>query len=129
MPIISARDQPAPDRQRAESLAARLGQLVRDQGLFLDPAHSDLARLAPGYAPGEFHLAHDYAIRPASAGCAWFTDAELARSLDALAAAQQEDGGWPVTWAQWSPTTASESRPAVTTLALLILRAYDTAGS
>jgi len=119
----------APDRERAESLATRVGQLVRDQGMFLDPAHPDQARLAPGYAPGEFHLAYDYAIRPTSVGRTWFTDAELARSLDALAAAQQEDGGWPINWAQWSPTAASESRPAVTTLALLTLRAYDAGGS
>jgi hypothetical protein len=117
-----------PDRDRAAKQAARLGGLVRDQGLFLDPAHPDRARLAPGYAPGEFHLACDYAIRPASVGRAWFTDAEFARSLDALAAAQQEDGGWPISWAQWSPTTASEARPGVTTLALLTLRAYDAAG-
>ena len=119
----------APDRDRAGRLAARLGELVRDQGLFLDPAYPDQARLAPGYAAGEFHLAYDYAIRPTSVGRAWFTGAEFARSLDALAAAQQEDGGWPINWAQWSLTTASESRPAVTTLALLMLRAYDAAGS
>ena len=119
----------APDRERAESLATRVGQLVRDQGLFLDPAHPEAASLAPGYAPGEFHLACDYAIRPTSVGRGWFTDAEFARSLDALAAAQQDDGGWPINWAQWSPITASESRPAVTTLALLTLRAYDAPGA
>ena len=95
--------------------------------MFLDPAHPERARLAPGYAPGEFHLAHDYAARPTSLGHAWFTDAELARSLEALATAQQQDGGWPINWAQWSPSTASEARPAVTTLALLTLRAYDAA--
>jgi len=117
----------APDRERAEHLAARVGQLVRDQGLFLDPAYPERARLAPGYAPGEFHLAHDYSARPTSLGHAWFTDAELARSLEALATAQQQDGGWPINWAQWSPSTASEARPAVTTLALLTLRAYDAA--
>src|SRR5262252_7634152 len=119
----------APDQERVESLGTRVGQLVRDQGLFLDPAHPEAARLAPGYAPGEFHLACDYAIRPTSVGRGWFTDAEFARSLDALAAAQQDDGGWPINWAQWSPIAASESRPAVTTLALLTLRAYDAPGA
>ena len=119
----------APDRERATSLAAQVGQLVRDQGLFLDPAHPDQARLAPGYAPGEFHLAYDYATRPTSVARPWFTDAEFARSLDALAAAQQQDGGWPISWAQWSPTTATESRPTATTVALLTLRAYDAADS
>src|SRR5215831_5235105 len=71
----------------------------------------------------------DYAIRPTSVGRGWFTDAEFARSLDALAAAQQDDGGWPINWAQWSPIAASESRPAVTTLALLTLRAHDAPGA
>ncbi|NUP33135.1 MAG: hypothetical protein HOU01_15645, partial [Streptomycetaceae bacterium] len=45
-------------------------------------------------------------------------------SLTALAAEQEDDGGWPIRWAQWSPTIRVEARPIVTVEALLTLRAY-----
>ena len=116
----------APDRDRAERIAARLGTLVRDEGLaLLDPAHPELARPAPGYAEGEFHYAYDFAPSPDSLAARWFSKAEIAASLDHLVAAQQEDGGWPVTWRQWAPTTESEARPGVTLEKLHILRAWD----
>ncbi|WP_344677771.1 hypothetical protein [Saccharopolyspora taberi] len=115
-----------PDRSRAESAAGRLGELVRDQRLaVLDPARPEDARLAPGYAPGELHHVYDYAKTPTSLGCSWFSGAELARSLDHLAQAQEEDGGWPVRWRRWSPGAHLESRPVVTIEALSILRAHD----
>ncbi|MFB6892702.1 hypothetical protein ACFCX4_25700 [Kitasatospora sp. NPDC056327] len=115
-----------PDTAWALRAAARLGGLVRDQRIvLLDPARPEEARTAPGYAPGEHHLPHDYARRPDSLARTWFTDAELARGLDHLAAAQQPDGGWPITWAHWSATTESEARPGVTLQALLTLAAYD----
>ncbi len=88
------------------------------------PDHPERARLAPGYAPGEYHLPYDYAPRPDSLARAWFADAEVARSLDHLATAQQSDGGWPINWAQWSPTVEAEARPGVTLKALLTLRVY-----
>ncbi|QMU76263.1 hypothetical protein GXW83_11420 [Streptacidiphilus sp. PB12-B1b] len=118
----------APDQAHAAEQTARLGSLVREQRLvLLDPDHPEQARPAPGYAPGEHHLPYDYAPTPQSPARAWFTDAELARGLDALAAAQEPDGGWPIRWAQWAPTTAVESRPGVTLEALLTLRAWDNA--
>ncbi|MEV4558326.1 hypothetical protein AB0K51_15230 [Kitasatospora sp. NPDC049285] len=119
----------APDRAWARRQAARLGAAVREQGLvLLDPAHPEQVRPAPGYAPGEYHLPHDYAPRPDSLARAWFTDAELERGLAHLAAAQQPDGGWPINWARWSAATESEARPGVTLGALLTLRAYDETG-
>lgn len=114
-----------PDRVWAAQQARRLGGLVREQRLvLLDPAHPEQARLAPGYAPGEYHLPYDYAPRPDSLARAWFTDAEMARSLDRLAAVQQPDGGWPINWARWSSTAEVEARPGVTLKALLTLRAH-----
>ena len=114
-----------PDRRRAEAAADRLGGLVREQRLVvLDPARPEDARLAPGYAPGELHHVHDYAKRPTSLGCSWFSGTELARGLDHLAELQEEDGGWPVRWRQWAPGTHLEARPVVTLEALLILRAH-----
>jgi hypothetical protein len=114
-----------PDRPRAEAAAARLGRLVREQRLaVLGPERRDTWPVAPGYAPGEHHFPHDYARTPDSLARAWFTDEEMARSLDFLAAEQRPDGGWPVTWRQWAPGPALEARPAVTIEALRTLREY-----
>lgn len=114
-----------PDRARAEAAADRLGRLVREHRLAaLDPERLDAYPVAPGYAPGEHHFPHDFAKSPHSLARAWFTDEEMARSLDHLAAQQQEDGGWPIGWLQWAPTTALEARPRVTIEALRTLRAY-----
>ena len=114
-----------PDRPRAEAAADRLGRLVREQRLAaLDPRRLDAYPVAPGYAPDEHHFPHDFAPNPGSLARAWFTDDELERSLDHLAAGQQEDGGWPVRWYRWAPAPALEARPMVTIEALRTLRAY-----
>ncbi|MET7646901.1 hypothetical protein ABZS83_25395 [Streptomyces sp. NPDC005426] len=115
----------APDRPRAEAAADRLGRLVRDQRLVvLDPTRRAEYPVAPGYAPGEQHFPYDYARAPESLARRWFTEAEMDRALDHLAAGQQADGGWPVTWRQWAPGTALEGRPLVTLRALQTLHAY-----
>ncbi|MFC9677248.1 hypothetical protein ACFRAI_40625 [Streptomyces sp. NPDC056637] len=115
----------APDRPRAEAAADRLGRLVREQRLaLLDPGQPEAYPVAPGYAPGEHHLPHDYAKAPESLARAWFTDEEMARSLDFLTGEQQDDGGWPIRWRQWAPAVALEARPVVTVEALRTLRAY-----
>ncbi|MBC7273701.1 MAG: hypothetical protein H5T76_34220 [Streptomyces sp.] len=117
-----------PDRPRAEAAADRLGRLVREHRLaVLDPEHLDAHPVAPGYAAGEHHFPHDYARGPRSLARAWFTDDEMARSLDFLAAAQQEDGGWPVTRRRWAPTAVTEARPMVTIEALRTLRSHGRA--
>ncbi|MFC9281948.1 hypothetical protein [Streptomyces collinus] len=114
-----------PDRPRAEAAADRLGRLVREQRLAaLDPDRLDACPVAPGYAPGEHHFPHDFARTPRSLARAWFTDEEMARSLDFLAAEQQEDGGWPIRWRRWAPVPALEARPMVTIEALRTLRAH-----
>ncbi|MGA5321772.1 hypothetical protein ACPCIU_15135 [Streptomyces seoulensis] len=115
----------APDRARAEAAADRLGRLVRERRLAaLDPDQLDAYPVAPGYAPGEHHFPHDFARTPDSLARAWFTDEEMARSLDFLAAEQDEDGGWPVRWRRWAPAPALEARAGVTIEALRTLRAY-----
>ncbi|MGW5633507.1 hypothetical protein [Streptomyces sp. NPDC003832] len=118
----------APDRPRAQAAADRLGRLVRARRLAaLDPGDLAAYPVAPGYAPAEHHFPHDYARAPHSLARAWFTDDEMARSLDFLAAGQREDGGWPIRWRQWSPGPALEARPLVTIDALHTLRAYGRA--
>ncbi|MGW1009463.1 hypothetical protein ACWD4X_05335 [Streptomyces termitum] len=115
----------APDRSRARAAADRLGRLVRAQGLaVLDPDRPEDFPVAEGYAPGEHHFPHDYARVPDSLARDWFTDEELGRSLDFLAAEQAEDGGWPIRWRAWAPGSALEWRPVVTIEALRTLRAY-----
>ncbi|MFI0537963.1 hypothetical protein ACH3VS_03645 [Streptomyces sp. WSLK1-3] len=109
----------APDRSRAQATADRLGRLVRERRLVaLDPSNLD------GSAPDEHHFPHDYARTPDSLARGWFTDEEMSRSLDFLAAAQQEDGGWPTRRRRWAPTVAHEARPMATIRALRTLRAY-----
>ena len=115
----------APDRTWAAEQADRLGKLLREQRtVLLDPAHPEDAVITPGYAEGEYHLPYDYAPTPESLARAWFSDAEMDRGLDHLAASQYPDGGWPINWAKWSPTTEMEARPLVTVKALRVLRAY-----
>ncbi|MEY9863980.1 hypothetical protein ABH935_009634 [Catenulispora sp. GAS73] len=115
----------APDRAWAREQADRLGKLLREQRMvLLDPAHPEDTPVAPGYAPGEYHLPYDYAPSPDSLARAWFSDEEMRRSLDHLAASQDPDGGWPITWAKWSATTEVEARPGATVKALRVLRAY-----
>ncbi|MEW2622347.1 hypothetical protein [Streptomyces sp. NPDC048106] len=114
-----------PDRPRAEAAADRLGRLVRARRLAaLDPDRADARPVAPGHAPGTRHFPHDFARSPASLARAWFTDAEMARSLDHLAAEQQEDGGWPIRRRPWAPVPALEARSLATIEALCTLRAY-----
>ncbi|WP_330282098.1 hypothetical protein [Streptomyces sp. NBC_00588] len=124
-----------PDRPRAEAAADRLGRLVRAQRLaVLEPDRLDMWPVASGYGPGEHHFPHDYAKTPGSLARAWFTDAEMARSLDHLADAQQDDGGWPLLphastrgWHPehpWAPGTSLEARPMATIEALCTLKAH-----
>ncbi|MFJ3234565.1 hypothetical protein [Streptomyces sp. NPDC086787] len=114
-----------PDRPRAEASADRLGRMVREQRIAaLDPGMLEDYPVAPGYALGEHRFPHDFARTPRSLARAWFTDEEMARSLDFLAGEQREDGGWPVHRRPWAPGTVLETRPMATIEALRTLRAY-----
>jgi hypothetical protein len=108
----------ARDRERASAAAERIGRLVREQGL--------VGAQPEGYSPGEIHHPHDFARSPDSLARVWFTDAEIDASLEHLAKEQREDGGWPVTWAIWTPAIEVEWSGLVTISALKILRAYGT---
>jgi hypothetical protein len=105
----------APDRERAQAAAERIGRLVREQGLIGGEF---------GGQPGEVHAATDFSHRPDSLARRWFSDAEMEAALDALEAEQQENGGWRVKWIDGpTPATAGEWTE-VTLNALLTLRAY-----
>ncbi|HLI07681.1 MAG TPA: hypothetical protein VKV40_14005 [Ktedonobacteraceae bacterium] len=53
-----------------------------------------------------------------------FSDELIAAHLDALAAAQQKDGGWQCNWFAWNPVAALEWRGVVTIEAPVMLRNY-----
>jgi hypothetical protein len=105
-----------PDRARAERAAARLGELTTEQRL--------VGTQPEGYSPGEIHHPHDFARRPDSVARAWFSDAEMETSLDHLESRQGENGGWPITWAVWTPAIEIEWSGLMTIAALKTLRAY-----
>ncbi|CAA9326791.1 MAG: FIG01124587: hypothetical protein [uncultured Gemmatimonadaceae bacterium] len=115
----------APERRRAERAAERLGCLVREQRLVLpDPDARAEDHTAPGYGPGEVHTPLDYAPTPTGLARRWFSDAALARDLDALERGQGADGGWRFTWREWNAATTLAWRGVVTIRALTLLRAY-----
>ena len=70
------------------------------------------------------HYPLDYAPRPDSLARSLFADEIVERQLDALAARQQADGGWPINWLVWTPATQLEWRAVMTIAALQTLRAY-----
>ncbi len=106
--------QHAPDRARAEAKFARIADRMQSANLVtLDPA-------APGYVKKPL----DWAPTPASPARRLFDDDVMAAHLDALLAAQAEDGGWPITWETVGPGAALEWRGMATLQALKTLRAY-----
>jgi hypothetical protein len=105
----------APDRERAEAAAERIGRLVHEQGLVGGEF---------GGQPGEVHAATDLAPRPDTLARRWFGEEEMRAALDRLEAEQQADGSWRVQWID-GPTPATAGEWAEVTLnALLTLRAY-----
>ncbi len=102
------------DRERAEQVFARVGPKILEQKLVtLSPTTEE-----------ETHSPLNFATRPQSLARRLFSDEVIETHLDALAAAQQEDGGWQFNWLAWNPATALEWRGVVTLEALVTLRAY-----
>lgn len=103
-----------PDRERAEQVFARIGPKILEQGLVtLQPSTQE-----------ETHSPLNFAPRPESLARRLFSEEVIAVHLDALASAQQEDGGWQFNWLAWNPAAALEWRGIVTIEALVTLRAY-----
>ncbi|WP_424185508.1 hypothetical protein ACOBQX_26995 [Actinokineospora sp. G85] len=111
----------APDRDRAEPLARRLGELVRASG---HVRVADQGGPAEGYAADEVKRPYDYAVAPDSLARRWFTDEEFAESLDHLVQSQSEDGGWRVNWPAWTPVVEFEWAGSYTVDTLVLLRAF-----
>lgn len=103
-----------PDRSRADDVAAKAGAHLGSLQMFrLDPAE-------PGYGVTPLH----YAPAPDSPWSGLFEPSVIEAHLDALAADQLEDGGWPISWEPIGPAARYDCRGAETLRALRTLRAY-----
>jgi len=101
-----------PDRERAEQAWRTFGPMILAGGhVALDPQ-----------ADGEVTSPLAVAPRPASLARSLFSAEVIDSHLDALAAAQQPDGGWGFTFASWTPITTPEWRGWATIEALVTLR-------
>jgi len=104
----------APDRPGAEREFERIAERIFAAKLVeLDPE-------ATGYVKKPL----DWAPTPESWCRHLFDDRVIAAHLDALAANQQPDGGWTISWPPVSPLVELEWRGSVTVDALKTLRAY-----
>jgi hypothetical protein len=107
------------DRRRAVQFIEQVAAAIPTASYFsLDPPE-------PGgdYALTPLHLAP----RPGSLAGGLFSPDLLRAHLDALAAAQQPDGGWPITWEPPGIAARQEWRGRVTLEALCVLHAYGRA--
>ncbi|WP_020577594.1 hypothetical protein [Actinopolymorpha alba] len=102
-----------PDRERAERSYAAIGSRFDELGLFL-PMPGE------GYGLTPLHIAPT----PDSPRRGFFSDAAIAAHLEALKAAQQPDGGWPISWEPPGPAAELEWRSIETLRVLRVLTAY-----
>jgi hypothetical protein len=79
-------------------------------------------------ATGYVHMPLEWAPTPQSFCARLFRDQVIDTHLDALAARQQPDGGWPLTWEPLSEGATMEWRSYVTLEALKTLKAYGRLG-
>jgi hypothetical protein len=102
-----------PDQGRADAVVARMVERFADVPLL---------QLAP--APGEYGVTPLHlAPWPESAWRRLFAPEVISTFLDELEAAQQADGGWPITWQPPGEGAVYEWRAWVTIDALRVLRA------
>ncbi len=104
-----------PDRERAQRLLPKLRADLEGAALYRVEPDDDSYGLSPLM----------FAPRPDCLARSWFDDELLERHLTATSRAQQDDGGWPITWEPPSAAAESEWRGSETVRALLVLRDWD----
>jgi hypothetical protein len=102
-----------PDRERANKEFKRLEEQLKKH-MALDPDASGYVQKPLTWAP-----------TPASLCRALFEDTLIDLHLDMLAAGQQPDGGWQISWPAISAASELEARGIVTINAIKTLKAYD----
>ena len=104
----------APDRARADAWAGRVAAALPTAEWFrADPDDVTYGVPPPSFAP-----------TPQSPWRACFDDTLFEAHLDRLAADQQADGGWPITWDAPSAAAELEWRGIETLRAIRVLAAY-----
>ncbi len=103
----------APDSDRAEAVFERLSERILNELVALDPS-------TPGYVKTPL----EFAPRPDALARRLFDDATIELHLDALAAKQEADGGWPITWEPPSAAAVHEWRGHTTIKWLEVLDDY-----
>lgn len=104
----------APDRERAERVFDRIGpKILEQQVVALAPTPED-----------DSHSPLKFALTPHSLARRLFSNTLIEAHVDALASAQQDDGGWLINWLAWNPAGVFEWRGIMTIEALVTLRAY-----
>jgi hypothetical protein len=103
-----------PDEARAEAALDRIGPRLVEQGL---------VALDPEQVSGETFTPLHYSPRPGLRSRRLFAPEAIEAHLDALAAGQQDDGGWTFPWPAWCPAVELDWRGYVTVDALKVLRA------
>jgi hypothetical protein len=101
-----------PDRDGAEKAFQHIGEQIKERTA-LDPQASGYTFKPLTWAP-----------TPDSICRGLFEDGQIDSHLEAFAAQQQEDGGWPISWPAISPACELEYRGVVTIGALRTLKAY-----
>ncbi|PKO13473.1 MAG: hypothetical protein CVU39_18890 [Chloroflexi bacterium HGW-Chloroflexi-10] len=103
-----------PDRVRAEGLLKEIKATIqREQLVSYDRNTSGYVKFPLDWAPAPTHALRDI-----------FSEEQIEADLLALAAGQQEDGGWPISWEPVSAGVELEWRGIRTLEALLVLKAY-----
>lgn len=103
-----------PDRARADAVSTKVGDWLSTLRWFRsDPAD-------PSYGLTPLH----FAPTPDSPWSSLFEEATISGHLDRLAADQQPDGGWPITWTAPGTASTMEWRGIETLRALRTLTAY-----
>ena len=102
-----------PDAARAEAALDALAPSLLASGLITLEAGTG----------GHVQTPLDLAPLPESRARRMFDQATIDAHLDALAAAQHDDGGWMIGFDQWSPAATLEWRGALTVHVLRVLRA------
>jgi hypothetical protein len=102
-----------PDAARAEAVLDALAPALRASGLVAEPGTG-----------GDVQTPLDLSPWPGSRSRRLFDEETIARDLDALAAAQRDDGGWTVGFPDWNPVASHEWRSVITVHAVRVLRAH-----
>ena len=113
MPVLAFLEH-VPERARAERAMAQVLERIAAPGA---------VEFDPG-ASGYVHMPLEWSPSPHSPCRKLFSDLQIVTHLAALAARQQADGGWPISWDTVSPGVSIEWRGVRTVEALKVLKAY-----